>query len=181
MFLNARSQQSFRGAMPAENTAVLTDTSSHRGQAWRQETLSLRDTCLQMSWFQLPALLHAKVCMLTAFCANTVGCQFLSCTSWYVRLGQGGDLSKELNQNVPFSLHTPHQSFLNNNKRKFLSMLNPNPNNSQRLENSSLTHRWEIPGRLSSSIKQIDKIETYTNRIPAKLLLLLITESSSFL
>lgn len=60
-------------------------------------------------------------------------------------------------------------------------MLNPNPNNSQRLENSSLAHRWEIPGRLSSSIKQIDKIETYTNRIPAKLLLLLITESFGFL
>lgn len=35
-----------------------------------------------------------------------------------------------------------------------------NPNNSQRLENSSLTHGWEIPGHLSSNIKQIDEIET---------------------
>lgn len=120
MFLNARSQQSFRGAMPAENAAVLTDTGSHRTQVQRQETLPPTGTCLQMLWFQLPTLLHAKVCGLAAFCANTVGCQFLSCTSWYARLGQGGDLCKELNQNVPFSLHTPHQSFLNNNKRKFL-------------------------------------------------------------
>jgi len=59
-------------------------------------------------------------------------------------------------------------------------MLNPNPDNSQRLENSSLTHRWEIPGHLSS-IKQTAEIEAYTNRIPAKSLLLLMIESSGFL
>lgn len=56
-----------------------------------------------------------------------------------------------------------------------------NPNNSKRLENSLLTHRWEIPWHPSPSIKQIDKIETYTNKIPAKLFLLSITENFSFL
>lgn len=131
------------------------------GEPGSQGCLAPRDACLQMPWVQLPALLSAKACVLTAFCANTAGCQFLSCTSRNARLGQGGDLCNELNPNVPFSLHTPHQSLLNNNStRKFLYMLNPNPNNSRRLQNSSLTHRWEIPGRLSSSIKQTDKIET---------------------
>lgn len=115
-----------------------------------------------------PALVPAPspaVCQgLRAHClwAKAAGCQFLLCTLWNARLGQGGDLSNELNQNVPFSLHTPHQSLLNNNKRRFLCVSNPNPNNSRRLQNSSLTHRWEIPGLLSSSIKHTDKRETLT-------------------
>lgn len=133
-----------------------------------QEASRRADTCLQMLCFLLQ--LHAKACALTAFCANTAGCQFLPCTSWYVRLRQKGDLSKEWNQSAPFSLHAPHQSFLSNNKRKFLYMLYPNLNNMQRLENSSLTHRRDIPVHLSSCIKET---LAFTNRIPTELLLII--------
>lgn len=150
MFVNASSQLCLRDATPAG-----IGTNLHRRYIRRQESLAPGDT-----WVQLPALLSAKACVLTAFCTSIAGCQFLPCTSQNARLGQGGDLCNEQDQNAPFSLHTPHQPVLNNNKRKLLYTLNPNPNNSRRLKTSSLTHRCEIPGHLSSSIKQTDKIET---------------------
>lgn len=119
-----------------------------------QKASTRADTCLQMLCFQLQ--LHAKACALTAFCANTAGCQFLPCSSWYARLRQKGDLPKEWNQSAPFSFRAPHQSFLSNNKRRFFYTLYPN--NLQRLENSSLTHRRDIPVHLSSHIKQMLKL-----------------------
>lgn len=163
MFVNARSQPCLRDAMPAGNATNTGSAEGTRGgrRAWLPGMPGSQGGLPPDALGPAPSPAECQGlcahCLLCKHCWLPIPVLHLT----ECKAGARGDLCNELNQNVPFSLHTPHQSLLNNNNtRKFLYMLNPNPNNSRRLQNSSLTHRWEIPGRLSSSIKQMDKIET---------------------